>query len=155
MALLLKLVYDVARVRSAYTRIHEEVCGLPARSLLRRFLLRRGADLQQYQADLQSLCAELESVRQTLSGLKSSELGVRRGEDIRKALSDYAEALEESVGRLGGICAERCRGDTVNALPGQDTPRSAKAAADRRAYDDSIQHHRHMGARLTDLLSTF
>ena len=155
MALLLKLVYDVARVRSAYTRIHEEVCGLPARSLMRRFLLRGGADLEQYQADLQSLCAELESVRQTLAGLKASDLGVRRGEDIRKALSDYAEALEESVGRLGGICVEQCRGDTVKPSPGQDTLRSGKTAADRRAYDDAIQHHRHMGARLTDLLSTF
>lgn len=155
MALLLKLVYDVAEVRSSYTRIHQEVFGVPARNLVRRLVFRRGPDFKQCRAELASLCAELESIRQTLAGLQAADLEIRRGAEIRKALSDYAEALEESVARLGGICDALCPADSTSRSLGNDELLRAKTAADRRAYDDTIQHHRHMGARLTALLSSF
>ncbi len=149
MALLLKLVYDTARVRSSYMRIHQEVFGFPARSLLKRLVQSKRDRLHRYQAELDDLCAELRAVREGINALPRPYVEIRRGEEIRRSLTNYTAALEDSAISLRGLC-----GDLVDADDsGGDTERLAELAAKRRSYDDALQHQHRLGARLNELLS--
>jgi len=149
MSELVKLVYDTSRIRSRYRHIHNRVMGFSLRAM--RLLVRPDSapELSGYEKELQALDEYLNTVEGALQRLDPKELTKREGNELRTGLLEYVEALGASIDRLLRICAGKRKeqeGDPEFARY-SDT----QYADDRVAYDDAIQHHRRLGARLNEL----
>lgn len=149
MSKLLKVLYDVAEIRCRYHGIHEAVFGFSPRKLLRTLNRPVEGDQQAEAQELDRLLSRLYSAGTDLESLSEEDLSVRRGHEIRRALLDYVEALTESSNRLKALCELPQRAeDRANAEFGN------RQAALKVVYDDAMQYHRRLGARLNQLIST-
>lgn len=146
---LLKIVYDVAAVRSDYLRLHQRLFHISAGSLLDNISRRRTRGSLTDRQELDELGRRLSRALDGLTQLKEEDLSIRRGREIQIALCAYAQALSESMAAL------------VTLLESQQPPRSGgrnqapgQLHVTRIAYDDAVQYHNRLGARLNALLTT-
>lgn len=151
---LLRIVYDVAAIRGDYLRLHHRLFQMSAGSLfhtLARKVARRGQVVRDStdQQELDALTHRLSRALEELSQLDQDDLSVRRGNDIRKALREYAEALSESLAALDTFIALRS-----SARTGDSRLAAGQTQAVKIAYDDAVQFHSRLGARLNALLAT-
>ena len=149
MSNLLKIVYDVAAIRTEYLRLHRRLFHMSAGRLLHN-LARRGThsgltDRQQ----LGELTRRLSSALDELTQLTEENISIRRGSEIRVALCAYARALSESMTTLDALLEIQQQPTSANRNqpPGQ-------SQAIRIAYDDAVQYQNRLGARLNALLTT-
>jgi hypothetical protein len=141
MSNLVKLLYDMAALKSEYQRLHDELFGLSTRRLL--FLLRPGAR-QGVQGRINLLLGRLAGLEEDLRHLTAEDLAIRRGQDLRQALEEFAQALAETLRQLEALRLTR-------AKP-VDESNSASGRTPLAAYDDALQHQRQLGARLNELI---
>lgn len=148
MSKLVKIVYDVAQIRGCYLRVHEEIFQLSTRILVR--VLNRGKpDARDREAAaIDQLVQRLENAQSELEDLDESDLSVRRGGEIRTALADYVIALTESVQFLRSISELLQQRDTKDQRYDPDHLQGLKVN-----YDDALQHHKRLGARLNALIA--
>ena len=152
MSRLLKLVYEASELRRQYAGIHEEMFGMSMRRIVR---LGRKSE-HDYRANMRRLgvlSQELGGVQQQLAELQECDLTKRRGHDICAALAEYTEALSASVALLNTICRRLAR--EQKGVDGWRNYTATSFRHDRITYDDAIQHHKRLGRRLQELLSTF
>lgn len=150
---LLRIVYDVAAIRGDYLRLHHRLFQMSAGSLfhtLVRKVARRGQVRDSTdQQELDALAHRLSRALEELSQLEQEDISIRRGNDIRKALREYAEALSESLAALDTFIALRS-----SARTGDSRLAAGQTQAVKIAYDDAVQFHSRLGARLNALLAT-
>jgi len=151
MSLLVKLVYDTSKVRCRYSQVHDRVFGFTLSRVAHLASLQRAKAYHRDLEELEELRAALDAIRVQLLDLDERDLTKRRGREIRDALLDYSAALEESVLKLQKIC--HARRPSADRRPAPYEPSALRE--DKIAYDDSVQHHKRLGERLTHLLSTF
>jgi hypothetical protein len=152
MSHLLKLVYETSELRRQYAGIHEEMFGFSMRRILR--LGQRGEpECRARMRRLEELSRGLAGMRQQLAELQECDLTKRRGHDICTALGEYTQALGTSVALLKTICQRLAR--EQRGVDGWRNYTATEFRQDRITYDDAIQHHKRLGKRLQELLSTF
>ena len=150
MSKLVKAVYDVARIRGRYLRVHDAIFHLSARKLVRVLNLGRPKDAHgSGTTELEQLLQRLQIAQTELENLDESDLSVRRGREIQTELADYVSALTESVQILKSISEHLRQRDTKSEL--YDPERLQGLKVD---YDDAMQHHKRLGARLNTLIAT-
>ncbi|MGB5735842.1 MAG: hypothetical protein WBM40_15510 [Thiohalocapsa sp.] len=99
--------------------------------------------------ELEELNQRLSRAINGLSELKKEDLSIRRGSEIQNALSEYVQALTESIAALATLLEVRKRSRNAS----QQQPSEASQAT-KIAYDDAVQYHKRLGARLNKLLMT-
>lgn len=149
MSKLVKVVCDVASVRGRYLRVHDEIFHLSARKLVRVFNLARPDAQGSGTAELELLLQRLRIAQTELEDLDENDLSVRQGKDIKTELADYVIALTESVQILRSISELMRQQAAKNQL--YDHGRLQALKVD---YDDAMQHHKRLGARLNALIAT-
>jgi hypothetical protein len=152
MSHLLKLVYEASELRRRYTGIHEEMFGFSVRRII-RFGQQSERECQAKMQRLDDLSEALAGMRKQIADLQECDLTKRRGHDICTALGDYTQALSDSVALLHTICQRLAR--EQKGVDGWRNYTATELRQDRITYDDAIQHHKRMGRRLQELLSTF
>lgn len=145
MSNLVKLLYDMAALKADYQQVHDEIFGLSARRLL--FLLRPRAR-QAVEGRISLLISRLDALREDLRRLTAEDLAIRRGQELRQALEDFALALGETLSQLEALRLARARATSI-PIPGP-TPGTGRSPL--AAYDDALQHQRQLGAHLNDLI---
>ena len=115
--------------------------------------LHTAASYRQDLAELDDLTAALDGIRSQLADLQDDQLTKRTGWEIRDALLDYTNALHQSLHQLRKICQSRQQEKEKDGKQGRYSIKGYRE--ERIAYDDAIQHHKRLGERLTNLLSTF
>ncbi len=146
---LLKIVYEVAAVHSDYLRLHRRLFHISAGRLLHNLTRRHtGAGLTD-QHEIKELSQRLSRAIDGLSQLKKEDLSIRRGSEIQTALSEYAQALTESMTALAALLEMGKR-----SRNGSRHQPSGKSQTTKVAYDDAVQYHKRLGARLNELLTT-
>lgn len=132
-------------INHQYQVIHNEIFGLSARKLVKAMVGEQVVCLQKHEDELIALQDKLLDIQVTLNSLPQSELTIRRGKDILFNLLEYITALKKSISYLQKICST------------QNSPVSAKSNLNnyKKAYDDAIQHHKNLGSKLNQLLSSF
>ena len=149
---LLKIAYEVAAVRSDYLRIHRRVFHVSAGRLIHNLTRRhtRGSLTDQTdQQELEELSQRLSRAIDGLSKLNKEDLSIRRGSEIQNELSAYAQALTESMAALATLLEVRKRPRNES----HHEPSGASQAM-KTAYDDAVQYHKRLGARLNELFTT-
>ncbi len=146
---LLKIVYEVAAVRSDYLRIHRRLFHVSAGRLMRNLTRRQTPGCLTNEQELEELNQRLSRAINGLSELKKEDLSIRRGSEIQNALSEYVQALTESIAALATLLEVRKRSRNAS----QQQPSEASQAT-KIAYDDAVQYHKRLGARLNKLLMT-
>jgi len=146
---LLKIAYEVAAVRSDYLRIHRRVFHVSAGRLIHNLTRRHTRGSLTDQQELEELSQRLSRAIDGLSKLNKEDLSIRRGSEIQNELSAYAQALTESMAALATLLEVRKR-------PRNESHHEPSAAsqATKTAYDDAVQYHKRLGARLNELLTT-
>ena len=152
MSRLLKLVYETSELRRQYARIHEEMFGFSMRRIIRLGQQNERECLARMQR-LDYLSSALAEMRQQVAELQECDLTKRRGHDICAALDEYTQALNASVSLLNTICRRLAR--EQKGVDGWRNYTATSFRQDRITYDDAIQHHKRVGKRLQELLSTF
>lgn len=142
MSNLVKILYDMASLRTEYQRLHQDLFGFSLRRLL--FMVRPGAR-KGVDARIHELTKRLEELGEDMCHLTADDLVIRRGEEIEVALKNFSLAFTETLRQL-------------DLLRQAEAPRWARAQGEEgrlqlAAYDDAIQHQRRMGARLNDLIA--
>lgn len=149
MSKLVKVVYEVAGVRGRYLRVHDKIFQLSARKLVRALNPGRPDADASGTTELGQLLQQLQAAQTELEDLDESDLLVRRGREIQTELADYVLALTESVRILKSIYELLQQRETTNKL--YDSGRLQGLKVD---YDDAMQHHKRLGARLNTLIAT-
>lgn len=149
MSKLVKVVYDVAGVRGRYLRVHDETFHLSARKLVRILHIGRRDTHGGGMTELDLLLQRLRNAQSELDNLDESDLSVRRGPEIRSELEGYVTALIESVELLRSISELLRQRETKDRL--YDSGRLQHLKVN---YDDAMQHHKRLGARLNALIAT-
>ena len=146
---LLKLVYEVAAVRSDYLRLDRRLFHISAGRLLHNLTRRHTRGGLTDQQEIEELSQRLSRAIDGLSQLKKEDLSIRRGSEIQTALSEYAQALTESMTALAALLE-------VGKRPrnGSRHQPSGESQTTKIAYDDAVQYHKRLGARLNELLTT-
>lgn len=145
MSNLVKLLYDMAALKADYQQVHDELFGLSTRRLL--FLLRPRAR-QAVDGRIGLLISRLDALRDELRRLTAEDLAIRRGQELRQALEDFALALGETLSQLEALRLAR-----ATPVPGPGSvPTRAAGRTPLAAYDDALQHQRQLGAHLNDLI---
>ena len=146
---LLKIAYEVAAVRSDYLRIHRRVFHVSAGRLIHNLTRRHTRGSLTDQQELEELSQRLSRAIDGLSKLNKEDLSIRRGSEIQNELSAYAQALTESMAALATLleARERPRNESHHEPSGA-------SQAMKTAYDDAVQYHKRLGARLNELLTT-
>ncbi len=143
MSQLIRILYEVSRLRDHYAGVHRNLCGLSPQRLFA--VLHKPAQQQAQLENLREIRQQLHRTQGELGGMSGEEIArVRRGREIYPALADYVSALLESVDRLEILC--RLEQSTREGAAPRD---QAKIA-----YDDAVQHHRRLGRRLNQLIRT-
>lgn len=148
MSKLVKIVYDVAAIRSRYVCVHEEMFQVSARRLVRAFDRDKQGLYQNRKSDLDRLSELILTSQGELESLDEEDLAIRRGRDIRTQLAHYLEALSESVALLKSICEQMKKRAIKDQMY---DPQDLKGL--RVSYDDAMQHHKRLGASLNSLIS--
>jgi len=149
MSKLVKVVYEVAGVRGRYLRVHDETFHLSARKLVRVLHLGKPHTQGKATPELDQLLQRLRTAQTELNDLGESDLSVRRGREIQTELTDYVIALTESVQILRRISELLRQRDAKDEAYDQGHLQSLKVD-----YDDAMQHHKRLGARLNALIAT-
>ena len=149
MSKLVKAVYDVAGIRGRYLHVHDAIFHLSARKLVRVLSLGRPDAHGSGTTELGQLLQQLQAAQTELEDLDEADLLVRRGREIQTELTDYVLALTKSVTILRSISDLLQQRDTKNKL--FDSARLQGLKVD---YDDAMQHHKRLGARLNTLIAT-
>jgi hypothetical protein len=149
MSRLLKMLYDVAEIRCRYHRVHEEVVGFSARRFLRSINPAASDATKARKAELDRLLLRLEAAREDLHRLGEHDLSVRRGREIRDALTHYVEALAKSSASLKELC-EYSKPET----DAPDVGNRDQLTALKVAYDDAVQYQKRLGKRLNELIES-
>lgn len=152
MSHLLKLVYDASELRRQYAGMHEEMFGFSMRRIM-RLGQRSEPECRARIRRLDELSQALAGMQQQLGELQECDLTKRRGHDICTALGEYTQALSASVALLNTICQRVAR--EQKDVDGWRNYTATDFRQDRITYDDAIQHHKRLGKRLQELLSTF
>jgi predicted NBD/HSP70 family sugar kinase len=146
---LLKIAYEVAALRSEYLRIHRRVFHVSAGRLIHNLTRRHTRGSLTDQQELDELSQRLSRAIDGLSNLNKEDLSIRRGREIQNELSAYAQALTESMAALATLLEVRKR-----PRNGSHHAPSGASQATKTAYDDAVQYHKRLGARLNELLTT-
>jgi hypothetical protein len=153
MARILALAYDTAGIFARYKAIHDEVLGFSVRRALHGLSLHKGAYFRAREHELASLRGELDRIQGSIRGLARQELTQRAGEEVRKALLQYIDALLAAVSQLELMCRGfrlEYDGDGAYAQYSHTEYRE-----DSVAYDDLVQQYKRCGVRLNRLLESF
>ena len=149
MSNLVKVLYDVADIRGRYLCVHDEIFRVSALKLVRVFSRDPPDPYAAQESELDLLLQRLVTARSELEALDEIDLSVRRGREIRTQLSDYVLALAESVQALRSIS------ELMRRRAAKDRTYDPKGLQDLKvSYDDSVQHHKRLGARLNALVSS-
>lgn len=146
MSQLLKILYDVAGIRTDYRQLHNDLLGFSRRRLIRLLKPADAGLLSARSAALAEVGARLSRARKELVSLGEADISIRRGREIQAALDDYAQALSVCIDLLAQVDAHLQnpqRNATVNPML------DLKAA-----YDDALQHQKRLGTRLTRIASS-
>lgn len=152
MSRLLKLVYETSELRRRYAGIHEEMFGFSMRRII-RLGQQNERECRAKMQRLDDLSQALAEMRQQVAELQECDLTKRRGHEICTALQEYTQALNASVALLNTICRRLAR--EQKGVDGWRNYTATSLRQDRITYDDAIQHHKRVGKRLQELLSTF
>ena len=141
MSQLIRILYEVSQLRNRYEGAHRNLCGLSPQRLI---AVLHGKQAQQAQLEnLREIRQQLRHKQGELERLDAEEIArVRRGREIRPALSDYISALLASMDRLEILCRLALDAGEAETSRGQ-----AKIA-----YDDAVQHHRRLASQLNQLI---
>jgi hypothetical protein len=153
MAQVIELACEVAGAFHRYQAVHRQAFRFGTLYAPRAPLAHSGIDYRSLQAELGGLERSLESSRARVLGLGAEDLTQRAAVEVRDALLSYIEALEDAIGKLGAICADLAAEREGEARAAGY--RERRLAADKKAYDDAIQHYRRCGIRLNALFETF
>ena len=145
MADILKHTFNVRDINCRYQEIHNEIFSLSVRKLAIEIFVDQKVSIKKYEDELKMLQGKLIDIQTALNVIPQSELKIRTGKEILLALSNYVTALTKSINYLQKICNDK------NSLSGSDS----NLINYKMAYDDAIQHHKNLGIRLNDLLSSF
>lgn len=145
MADILKYICNVSDVNCQYQDIHNKIFNLSIRKLVIDIFSEQSVSFKKYGDGLKMLHGQLINIQTVLNELPQSELKILKGKEILLALSDYIAALSKSINYLQEICNDK------NNLSGSDDNLDNY----KMVYDDAIQHHKHLGGRLNELLSSF
>lgn len=149
MARILELPHETAAVRGRYLETHRRIFGFSLPRVLAGLAPR--PDYAACGAELGALVEHLARIRTQDMALPEAELTPRGREPVRTALLEYLAALSDTIAKLQLLCTHLCLGPGGAARPaGTSTLRR-----DRIAYDDSIQAHKRLGARLSQVFSTY
>ena len=146
---LLKIAYEVAAVRTDYLRIHRRVFHVSAGRLIHNVTRRHTRGSLTDQQELEQLSQRLGRAIDGLRKLNEEDLSIRRGREIQNELSEYAQALTESMAALATLLEVRKRPRNWS----HHDPSGALQAM-KTAYDDAVQYHKRLGARLNELFTT-
>ncbi len=142
MSQLIRILYEVSRLRDHYEGVHRTLCGLSPQRLI-AVLHGKPAQQQAQLENLREIRQQLHRAQGELGGMSGEEIArVRRGREIHPALANYVAALLESTDRLEILC--RLELSTGEGAAPRD---QAKIA-----YDDAVQHHRRLASRLNQLI---
>ncbi len=151
MARMFELATETSRIFEQYEAIHNQAFGFSIRGLLGNSS-RNGSITHAERAQrLEELAAHIQEMRREVAELKDAELTRRSKNEVRSTLLDYAVALEESITRLRTICENLHR--EAEGVDGYAGYREQGLRLDKIGYDDSIQLHKRLGARLTNLFA--
>lgn len=144
MSKLLTVLYEVADIRAACQRVHEERFGLSPRRILNLIAGRPAGTATAQCTELRYLARRLEVAQQRLDDLEAEDLEIRRGREIDETLRLYIAALGRSVAGLEQLC--RYQRAAAVAPAGDD------AAPLKVAYDDALQQQKRLAVRLNALI---
>ncbi|MFZ1536067.1 MAG: hypothetical protein WAT23_01570 [Chromatiaceae bacterium] len=142
MSNLIKLLHDMASLRTEYQRLHQDLLGLSVRRLL--FLARPGAR-QGVDARFQHLFQRQKELQAEMDQLTADDLAIRRGEELFQALTNFHQAFGETLKQLELL--HQAQASQAAGGPGNSSHRLLAP------YDDALQHQRRLGARINDLLA--
>jgi hypothetical protein len=151
MSLLLELVHNTSDVYVRYSRIHDDLFRISMRKVVDALFPGRGVDYAAHERELALLHSRLVEINSALLELPKEELAIRNGIEIRINLSEYINALVESICTLRQICLSKSQ-----QASGENAAESGDTLSDFMvSYDDGVQFHKQIGADLTKLLSTY
>jgi hypothetical protein len=143
---LVTLAHRVSGIHTRYAKIHSLSVAFSLGRAISRIGRRNTAEFCRHQSQLTALNEELLQIASSLQDGSKLEPSTTLGDEFRLVLGEYIEALSNTVQSLGRICAALCR--EKQAAVAYDERQSR---ADRLAYDESIQHYRRLGERLSQL----
>jgi len=153
MSTLLKLVCETSVIRQRYAEIHQKLFRVSLGRLVRLRSRSARPDYGARAEELERLERDLQRLRNQLAQLTEGQLTQRSGRELRAALRDYTVALEDSIRKLR-VISERSLKEQQGIAEYQ-TYSLGDYRLDRIAYDDALQHHKRLGIRLNQLLSSF
>ncbi len=151
MSLLLELVHNTSVVYNRYLQLHDDMFRMSVRKVVEAMVPGRGVNYRAHDQELESLCSKLLLTDEALAKLSKEDLVMRHGLEIKSRLSEYIQALVESIRRLQVIC----RGKTDQRINEAGEQSVADLQDSMVSYDDAVQYHKQLGAVLTRLLETY
>jgi len=145
MADILKYICNVRDVNHKYQEIHNNIFSQSVSKLVTEIFTDKRVAFKKYEDVLKMLNVQLMDIQTALNVLPQSELNIRRGKEILLALSSYITALSISINYLQKICNEK------NSFSDSD----GNLVNYKMLYDGSFQHHKHLGVKLNELLSSY
>ena len=151
MARMFQLASETSQIFEQYVAIHDQAFGFSIRGLLGS-PSRNGSMAHAERARrLEELATSIQEMRREIAALQDAELTKRSKNEVRSTLLDYTGALAESITRLRAICENLHR--EAEGIDGYTGYSEERLRLDKIGYDDSIQLHKRLGARLTDLFA--
>lgn len=143
---LVTLAHRISGIHARYAKIHSLSVAFSFGRAISRLGNKNGSEFCHHQLQLIALHEELQHIATTLDGREQFEPATTLGDEFRLVMQEYVKALSRTVECLGTICAGLCRENQ-----GDDIYDEQQSRADRLAYDESIQHYRRIGERLSQL----
>ena len=138
--------HRVSSIHGRYQHIHEASMAFSLRRVVAKLAGKQDSEFCGYLHQLVDLEEELTQVSEQLHDGSAVQPTTTLGDEFILAMEEYVAALRQTLQCLGRICDGMCREQSGAGVYGE-----VQSRADRKAYDASIQHYRHLGDRLLRL----
>jgi hypothetical protein len=148
MAQLVTLAHRVSGIHARYSKIHDALFSV---SLFKKRpkRKRKAGDESAYvgfESDLKDMVANLAGIDSMISQDLPMEPTTTFSRKFATVLKEYITALSTSIVQLSEICSHRDRWDR-----GEEPYDPDQSRVDRMHYDESLQHHRALGVKLSHM----
>jgi hypothetical protein len=146
MAQLVTLAHRVSGIHARYSKIHDTLFSV---SLFKKKPWRKAGGESAYagfESELTDMAANLAEVDSMIRKDVPMEPNTSYSRKFAAILKEYIAALSTSMVQLAEICNHRDRWDR-----GEDPYSPDQSREDRINYDESIQHHRALGVKLSHM----
>lgn len=148
MAQLVTLAHRVSSIHARYSKIHDAIFGVSG--FIRRTKSRGDGDSMyaDFEAELEELRGQLVSIEAILGSDAPPEPNTSYSRKFVVILKEYVQALATSILQLGGICEQRGLSGK-----GEDFSTASERRDELTRYDGSIQLHKRLGFKLTQMVT--